>query len=267
MNGKQTYTDDELMRAAGEILADERLAAFERYMDEEHRFSPRFERRRKKLFTKSGRGDRAAKPAATGRRWSVRTAAILAALAFLSVTAIAAGPIVDMIRTRTTAKRLDDGRFEVTVERNGDEDWIECGGEPTYLPEGYEEDIRSEIDDPRAPHLTILYQRKGGCYSEIEFERFIWESGTFGYGDEDGSEVETENVKIGPYEGIIQTVDWAGGGEYGKTAFIIWSDGKYLYELSAFVTAPPEDSILEYRLIPLAVEELLKVAESVTAEP
>jgi hypothetical protein len=265
MNGKQTYTDDELMRAAGEILADERLAAFERYMDEEHRFSPRFERRRKKLFTKSGRGDRAAKPAATGRRWSVRTAAILAALAFLSVTTIAAGPIVDMIRTRTTAKRQEDGRFVMTVEQSDEAEAVTAGGKPTYLPEGYEEGRRNDYGFA----LEIWYDRLDGCYSSIGFSRFEQFGGTYGYGSDEEQpmiEVDTESVTIGPYEGILQTVHWADE-NIGNTAFIFWSDGKYFYELHAIVTDPPEDSMLEYRPIPVPVEELLKVAESVTAEP
>ena len=43
--------------------------------------------------------------------------------------------------------------------------------------------------------------------------------------------------------------------------------GRYFYELHAIVTDPPADSALAYRPIPVPVEELLKVAESVSKDP
>ena len=257
---KHTYTDEELLREAGEILAEGQLAEFERRMEEEpgHRYSARFERRRKKLFAKSARAESRG-ASATGRRWSVRTAAILAALAFLSVTAIAAGPIVDMIRTRTTAKRLDDGRFEVTVERNGDEDWIEIGTEPTYLPEGYEELYREGEGH-------IYYARPNESRSVIEFERQPFGEGTVYY-DENGTILSdrTEPVQVGPYEGVILYADNAGEND-GESANVIWWDSVYMYRVSAFVTDPPDPSAYIRPTVPLPVEELLKVAESVCGD-
>ncbi len=261
---KRLYTDEELLREAGEILAEGQLAEFERRMEEpEHRYSARFERRRKKLFAKSARAESRG-TSASGRRWSVRTAAILAALAFLSVTAIAAGPVIELIRTRTTAIRQENGQFVMTVERNEDAGWIEMGGEPTYLPEGYEEVRRNETDFA----LEIGYSRPDGCWSAIEFKRFESSGGTYMYGtdeDQPKTSVVTEAVQIGPYEGIMQTVDWADE-NVGKGGFLFWSDGRYFYELHAIITDPPEDSALVYRPIPLPVEELLKVAESVCGD-
>ncbi len=264
---KREYTDEELMREAGEILADARLADFEKRMEEEHVFSARSMRRFRRQT--SGRGSRRSteKPAGrpAGRRWSVRGAAILAAAVFLSVAAVAVGPVIELIRTRTTAIRQENGQFVMTVERNEDADWIETGTEPTYLPEGYEEVRRNETDFV----LEIGYSRPDGCRSAIEFKRFESSGGTYMYGtdeDQPKTSVVTEAVQIGPYEGIMQTVDWADE-NVGKGGFLYWSDGRYFYELHAIITDPPEDSALAYRPIPVPVEELLKVAESVSKDP
>lgn len=259
MNRKREYTDEELMREAGEILEDARLAEFENRMGQEHAFSARFERRRKKLLAGNPR-TASTRAATTGRRWSVRSAAILAAAVLLSVTAVAVGPIAELIRTRMTAARLDDGRFEVTVERYGDEDWIETGTEPTYLPEGYEELYRDGENH-------IFYARPNERWSVIDFERLPFGEGTVYY-DEDGTILSerTESVRVGPYEGVILYTDNAED-NVGESANVIWWDSVYMYRVSAFVTDPPDPSAYIQPTVPLPVEELLKVAESVAVEP
>lgn len=253
---KREYTDEELLREAGEILAEERLAEFERRMEEEHRFSPRFERRRKKLL-----GESSGPRTAAGRRWSVRTAAILAALAFLSVAAIAAGPVYERIsRTRTAIGRLDDGRVEVTAERIENDERIETGREPTYLPEGYEELYR-EGD------RHIYYACPNENRSVIDFERVPFEEGTVFYDEAGGLLAErTEPVPVGPYDGLILYID-ASEENVGESANVIWWDSVFMYRVSAFVTDPPDSSAYIRPTVPLPTEELLKVARSAAGDP
>ena len=66
MKQEYRYTDEELLHEAGAILAEGRLAEFEKNMGEEHAFSPRFERKARKLLANSGAG----RPAPSGRRWT-----------------------------------------------------------------------------------------------------------------------------------------------------------------------------------------------------
>jgi hypothetical protein len=264
MNGKEIYTDDGLMRAAGAILADERLAAFEGRMDEEHRFSPRSERRLRKILNKTER--QAASDlrgrANTGRRWSVRGAAVVAALVFLSVAAIAAGPVIGMIRTRTTIEKLKNGTYQVTVEQGDDAEAVTVGGEPTYLPEGYEELWR---EGEEGSH--VFYARPKVNSSVIDFEWMTWEEGTVRFNGEDARGIKrTEPVQVGPYEGVLLYYDEPGVNVGGKAA-VVWWDSARMYRVSAYITDPPDPSTYVEPTAPLPVEELLKVAESVTAAP
>ena len=247
--------EDGLLRAAGELLAEEELERFDGMNVEEHVFSRRSLRRLAKIGAGEERGD------AGVRRIRLRAALAVGILAALSVTAAAAGPL---LWARTTVERAEDGltpsKWLVSVEAG--EIGEEAGrGEPSWLPEGYEESLREDRDE-----LTshVIYLRTDGCYSSIEFERVPWDpANTVAYGNgNDGTDVRLEPVSVGPYEGVLMTVDWADG-NVGETAYVLWSDGAAMYRVSAIVTDPPEGSALEFPPVPLPIEELFRVAESV----
>ena len=287
--------DEEIMKEAGRLLADERLAEFDRLAaepsaadteEEKHVFSSRFGRKKDKLFRKTAENGRRAP---TANRKALRAALICAAaLLIMSVTAAAVPPVRDMIletRTRIVSRWSGDSVLRLNVETDVIPD-IEPTGEPTYLPEGYEvaevqvrnlpegeaEGAAEGAEDGHVSMVWISYERPDspdGEYTPIvlgrvpcmkNVDRFPGESEYAGIGFYFGGEYrDTEPVQIGAYEGVLIrepiTEDSRPGQMTGS--MLVWSDSYFYYDLSAVIEEVPG-----YDLIPLPYEELLRMAES-----
>ena len=262
--------DEGVMKKAGEILADERLKAFDGMNGEEKVFSRRFERKKEKLFRRAaGTGTRGR---VTGRR-ALRIIAVCAASVVLMTVSVMAVPPVreafDGFRTWLVAERKEDRTLYFEVESDGGA-FVITGGEPSYIPEGYaltERDDKTDPSEGSMPSLWLTYERPDGEYAAIRFIR----AGTASYTDWDGaerstrigfnfggSETEPEPVRIGPYEGTRMRVDEAGNGDPPGT-LLVWSDTRYYYVLFAVTEDVPQSG-----LIPLPYDELLRMAESVS---
>ena len=259
--------DEGVMKKAGEILADERLKAFDEMNGEEKAFSHRFEKKKEKLFRRAaGTGPRGR---VTGRRALRITAVCAAAVILMTVSVMATPPVreaFDGFRTRIVAEFVGENRMTMTVESDGGA-FVIVGSEPTYIPEGYE--LTKDIQDKNVRYMYYTYS---GTDREKEhfgilFERVTIDQEDFTAGmkytgvDQD---LEQEPVRIGNNEGIlihIHVHDKTSGEVSAEVSRLIWSDSRYYYELEA-TTAVSEKS----ELIPLPYEKLLRMAESVSRD-
>ena len=264
--------DEGVMKKAGELLADERLKAFDEMNGEAHVFSGRFRRRKEKLFRMTERNR--SRSRITGRR-ALRILGVSAAAVVLMAVSVMAVPPVreafDGFRTWLVAERKEDRTLYFEVESDGGS-IVVVGGEPTYIPEGYELTERDDRAGPSEDSVTSLwlkYERSGGHYAPIRFIR----AGTASYTDRDGaerstrigfnfggSETEPEPVRIGAYEGTRMRVDESGNGDLPGT-LLVWSDTLYYYVLFAVTEDVPQSG-----LVPLPYDELLRMAESVSRD-
>ncbi len=264
--------DGRVMKKAGKILADERVRAFDELNGEAHVFSGRFRRRKEKLFRMTERNR--SRSRITGRR-ALRILGVSAAAVVLMAVSVMAVPPVreafDGFRTWLVAERKEDRTLYFEVESDGGS-IVVVGGEPTYIPEGYELTERDDKADPSEgsmPSLWLTYERSGGHYAPIRFIR----AGTASYTDRDGaerstrigfnfggSETEPEPVRIGAYEGTRMRVYEGGNGDPPGT-LLVWSDTLYYYVLFAVTEDVPQSG-----LVPLPYDELLRMAESVSRD-
>ncbi len=266
---ERTY-DEAVMEKAGELLADERLKAFDEMNEEEQVFSSRFEKKKEKLFRRAAGSSPRGR--ITGRKALRIIAVCAAAVLLMTVSVMAVPPVRDMIngfRTWLVTERKEDRTLYFEVESDGGP-IVVMGGEPTYIPEGYvltERDDRADPPEDSMPSLWLKYERPDGNYASIRFIR----GEVFSYTDWNGverntrigfnfggSETEPEPVRIGAYEGTRMRVDEAGNGELPGT-LLVWSDTRYYYVLFAVTEDVPQSG-----LIPLPYEELLRMAESVS---
>ena len=264
--------DEGVMKKAGELLADERLKAFDEMNGEAHVFSGRFRRRKEKLFRMTERNR--SRSRITGRRALRILGVSAAAVVLMAVSVMAVPPVreaLDGFRTWLSAERKEDRTLYFEVESDGGS-IVVVGGEPTYIPEGYELTERDDKADPSEgsmPSLWLTYERSGGHYAPIRFIR----AGTASYTDRDGaerntrigfnfggSETEPEPVRIGAYEGTRMRVDEGGNGDLPGT-LLVWSDTLYYYVLFAVTEDVPQSG-----LVPLPYDELLRMAESVSRD-
>ena len=231
-----TYEDDEtLLRAAGELIAARRLERFDEWNARERVFSPRAGKRLARLAKKERR--RAGRSGS--RRWSLRTAAAVAVLVFLSVTAISAGPV----REALVKAKIDVNEDRVRIEYRPD--FIRDGESemaiPTYIPDGYALSGKLDCKEYDAQFYDEIYECEGTYVLSGEHYKWVpsgWfeircfkldeEDGvTFYYGIQD--EGELYSIRVGDYEGHVQ---YCQGAPYAiKYTFLMWSDGIYFYSI------------------------------------
>ncbi|MBE6724596.1 MAG: hypothetical protein E7576_05280 [Ruminococcaceae bacterium] len=293
--------DERVMKQAGERLADERLAEFDRLNEEAHVFSSRFERKKERLFRinqKNGAGER------IPMRRALRIIAVCAAAVVLMTVSVMAAPpdmlaeavpalaeVVPAIRqlfTGTSAKVTVEqpslSRLLLRVEEMESGLPIDEGkGEPAWIPDGYAVTSRDEhVDGEMAgPSLYINYTKWN--HTGIIFNRDFVGNGS-GYGAQyradyrfGNAELETEPVQIGPYEGTSGTIvsSWEkqdGGGEETegpsvKRTLLVWSAGRYVYRMEALTTEADSSEGSGAAVIPLPYEDLLRMAESMYDPP
>ena len=231
---KREYTDEELMREAGEILADARLADFEKRMEEEHVFSARSMRRFRRQV--SGRGSRRSTAGKTagksaGKRWSVRGAAILAAAVFLSVAAVALGPGRGAF-ARTFVKVDSPKRFEFSFIKNANPETAEkaVSDRPLYLPPRYVVWQDNSMNDL----VLLLYgtgENEGNWISYHRFDLRVGEEEYLGGAQHNSSELDIrhETVYVGSYEGMFIYGITKDGRETNYSLY--WVDSEYRYAL------------------------------------
>ena len=257
--------DEGVMEKAGEYLADERLKAFDEMNEEEQVFSGRFEEKKEKLFRRAAGSSPRGR--ITGRK-ALRIIAVCAAAVLLMTVSVMAVPpvrgVLDGFRTRVTAHQEEDDQnhYSLTVETDGGP-FVIVGGEPTYVPEGYELTTKNEDGSCLVMNYTNSGEWQGKVHLNILFERTMIREENFEPGFVyKGVESEAASVRIGIYEGGLvrfRSTEGADSDDWAEFTKLVWSDSCYLYELQATTKAGGSSPV-----IPLPYEELLRMAESVS---
>ena len=273
---KDNY-DDELMKLAGELLAEKRSERFDRLNAAERAYSPRFRKRWKGLLcrTRAGRNGRAV----SGRNL-LRVTAVTAAAVIL-MTAAAAVPVIPVIREtffRTRAAADPDGITErsvqIDLQVNEDTPFADTDGMPAYIPEGYT--LARTNEQPEYGLLSATWRpgpehdvyHPGGTpiWTPVVFNRWLFDPEDPHTGSAAGDgyrSVISTSVPLGPYEGQLVRTVW-NLGTVDSTLF--WTDSRYVYMLDACTEIVPgssEDGVIR----PLPLEDLLLMARSVSEDP
>ncbi len=274
--------DELLMRQAGKLLADERAALFDRLngMNGANReYSAGFRRKWKRLLRRT-RTQQSGKAKAMSGKTLLRVLAVSAA-AVLLMTAAAAAATIPAIREavfRTRAPADTEGsavHIELQVNEDAPIGEAETGCEPAWIPEGYH--LAHTNDQPEYGFVSMTYMPEpehdvyhpGGepMWTGILFNRWTFNPSDphTGTSIPDGGfrSMRNDPVQIGPYEGQLVRVVWNFGLVESQ---LFWTDARYVYYLMADTDTVPgsgEDGIVR----PLPLEDLLRMARSVSADP
>lgn len=194
---------------------------------EPHEYPPEFEKKIRKLFSRSSKPYYALISTA-GRRAACIIVIILLGLSVLTVSLKAFLPEVWNVITEW----FDD---YVTVLFKDDENapeppnTIEEIMEPKYVPEGFE-----AYDTMNAPTICFIAYSVNGSREALTFSQYVYNSTDY-YNINFDDSFQTDSIIIAGYSGLI--------GFSEKKNIITWTDGQYIYSIDDFSKTVPSEEL------------------------